>query len=152
MDDSYESKGFANTVALMLSSQLVFAAEHTVQMKNVGADGTMVFEPAVLNVAVGDTVHFEPTDMAHNSESVTNLIPEGSAGWKGAMNQKVSFTVDKEGVYVYKCTPHTIMGMVGVVVAGSPTNLEEIKTQSASLSATFVMNKDRLTNYLNQVK
>ena len=74
-------KIFTATAALMLSSQLVFAAEHTVQMKNVGADGTMVFEPAVLNVAVGDTVHFEPTDMAHNAESVNNLIPEGSAGW-----------------------------------------------------------------------
>lgn len=145
-------KAFAVAAALMASSQFVLAAEHTVQMKNSGADGSMVFEPSVLNVEVGDTVHFEPTDMAHNSESIADLIPAGSAGWKGSMNKKVSFTVDKEGVYVYKCRPHTVMGMVGIVVAGKPANLDEVKTNAAALSSTFIMNKDRLTNYLNQVK
>jgi len=144
-------KAFAITAALFLSSQVAVAAEHTVQMKNVGADGTMVFEPAVVKAAVGDTVHFVPTDMAHNSESVPGLIPEGAAGWKGEMNQKISVTLDKEGVYVYKCAPHTVMAMVGVVVADNPTNLDDVKANSASLSATFAMNKDRLDKYLGQL-
>ena len=78
-------KLFAAT--LLLASSLTWAAEHTVKMKNAGADGSMVFEPAVLNVAVGDTVHFEPTDPAHNSESVAGLIPAGAASWKGGMSQ-----------------------------------------------------------------
>lgn len=139
-------------LALACMASSVWAAEHTVEMKNVGAEGTMVFEPAVLKVAVGDTVHFMPTDMGHNSESVAGLVPDDSAGWKGGMNQKVSVTLDKEGVYVYQCMPHAIMAMVGVVVAGEPTNLDEVKANAASLSGRFVMNKERLSGYLEQVK
>lgn len=144
-----------NVVAGMMMACLAstaWAAEHTVEMKNVGAEGTMVFEPAVLNVAVGDTVHFMPTDMGHNSESVDGLLPDGAAGWKGGMNQKVSVTLDKEGVYVYQCMPHAIMAMVGVVVAGKPVNLEEIQANASSLTGRFVMNKVRLSGYLAQVK
>ncbi len=140
------------TLGLTLFASIAIAAEHTVEMKNFGADGPMVFEPGVINVAVGDTVHFVPTDMAHNSESVAGLTPEGSVAWKGDMNQKVSITLDKEGVYVYQCLPHLVLAMVGVIVAGEPTNLEEIKGKSASLTAKFATNKDRLDKYLSQVK
>ncbi|MCV6610378.1 MAG: pseudoazurin [Amphritea sp.] len=139
-------------IAIACMASTVWAAEHTVEMKNMGAEGTMVFEPAVLKVAVGDTVHFMPTDMGHNSESVAGLVPAGSAGWKGGMNQKVSVTLDKEGVYVYQCMPHAIMAMVGVVVAGEPTNLDDVKANAASLNGRFVMNKERLNGYLEQAK
>ncbi|MCH2157424.1 MULTISPECIES: pseudoazurin [unclassified Oleiphilus] len=121
-------------------------------MKNVGADGPMVFTPAVLHVAVGDTVHFLPSDPAHNSESVAGLIPEGATPWKGDMNKKVSVTIDKEGVYVYQCLPHSVLAMVGVIVAGKPTNLDAVKTNASSLTSKFVVNKDRLDKYLAQVK
>ena len=69
---------------ILFASSTIFAEEHTVEMKNSGTDGMMVFEPSVLKAAVGDTVHFVPTDMAHNSESVPGLTPEGSATWKGS--------------------------------------------------------------------
>ena len=129
-------------------SSVAFAAEYEVAMKNYGADGMMVFEPAVLKVNVGDTVHFIPTDPAHNSESVEGLIPEGAVTWKGAMNHKVSVTLDKEGVYVYQCLPHAPLAMVGVIVAGEATNLEQIKAKAAEYSARFATNKDRLDKYL----
>ena len=144
-------KFFIFTSLIFCASQL-FAAEHTVQMKNSGNGGIMVFEPAVLNVAVGDTVTFLPTDAAHNSQSVEGLIPAGATSWNGTLSQKVTVTIDKEGVYVYKCLPHAIMAMVGVIVAGEPTNLEEIKANVAALSSTFVTNKDRLDGYLAQIK
>lgn len=139
-------------VAAVLSSPS-FAAEHTVEMKNVGADGSiMVFEPAVLKVAVGDTVHFVPTDPSHNSESVSGLTPEGAATWKGPLNSKVSVTLDKEGVYVYQCLPHIALAMIGVVVAGEPTNLDQIKENSGELSSRIFANKERLDNYLAEVQ
>ncbi|MEM7026775.1 MAG: pseudoazurin [Pseudomonadota bacterium] len=125
---------------------------HTVEMKNEGADGTMLFEPAVLNVAVGDTVEFVPTDQFHNSESIAGLIPDGATPWKGEMNQKVTATIDKEGVYVYQCLPHAAMAMVGVIVAGEPANLDAIKTGASTMSGTFMMNNDRLDKYLSQVE
>ena len=97
----------------------------------------MVFEPAVIKVAVGDTVNFVLVDMAHNSESVEGLTPEGSVTWKGKDNQNVSVTLDKEGVYVYQCKPHIMLGMVGVIVAGEPVNLEAIKSASKSSAASL---------------
>ena len=136
-----------------VSASTAFAAEHTVAMKNVGADGgIMVFEPAVLRVNVGDTVHFVPTDPAHNSESVSGLTPAGSVTWKGTMNEKISVTLDKEGVYVYQCTPHLPLAMVGVIVAGEPTNLEQIQANADSLSKKFGMNQDRLDQYLSSLE
>ena len=40
--------------------------EHTVKMLNDGEGGQMIFEPAVLKVSVGDTIHFKSVDAAHN--------------------------------------------------------------------------------------
>lgn len=145
-------------IKILLALSLLFAlgpvgaAEHTVEMKNMGADGPMVFEPAVIKVAVGDTVKFVLVDQLHNSESVEGLTPEGSVTWQGEMNQDISVTLDKEGVYVYQCTPHVMLGMVGVIVAGAPVNLEAIKNDSKTLSEMFVMNKDRLDKYLAQIE
>ena len=51
--------------------QLSEGSEHIVQMLNSGDGGQMIFEPAVLKVSLGDTVHFKATDMAHNSASVS---------------------------------------------------------------------------------
>lgn len=140
------------TLSLLFALGLVRAAEYTVEMKNMGADGPMVFEPAVIKVAVGDTVKFVLVDQLHNSESVKGLTPEGSVTWQGEMNQDISVTLDKEGVYVYQCTPHVMLGMVGVIVAGAPVNLEAIKSDSKTLSEMFVMNKDRLDKYLAQIE
>ena len=70
----------------------------------------------------------------------------------GALGKAVTVTLDKEGVYVYLCTPHQTMAMIGVLVAGKPTNLGAIKAQSKMLSSRFMMNKNRLDNYLVQVK
>ena len=139
-------------LSLLFALGLAGAAEHTVEMKNMGAEGPMVFEPAVIKVAVGDTVNFVLIDQLHNSESVEGLTPEGSVTWKGGMNQNISVTLDKEGVYVYQCTPHVMLGMVGVIVAGEPVNLEAIKSDSKTLSGMFVMNKDRLDKYLAQIE
>ena len=141
-------------IVLVLStlSVLSIAAEHTVQMKSSGVDGMMVFEPGFLKVAVGDTVHFEPTDVGHNSESVAGLIPAGATPWKGDFGKKISVKIDKNGVYVYECLPHSMLAMVGVIVAGNPTNLADIKKNVTPLNAKFAMNKERLNMYLAKVK
>ena len=75
-------------VVATLASFTASAAEHTVQMKNQGTNGIMVFEPAVLKVAVGDTVTFEPSDMGHNSQSNPSMSPAGASGRTGGINQR----------------------------------------------------------------
>ena len=144
-------KNIVLAISLFLLTVPAFAAEHTVKMLNNGAGGMMIFEPAVLKVAVGDTVKFVATDMAHNSASVPGMIPAGAKPWMGRMSQDISVTFDKEGVYVYECTPHKMMAMVGVIKVGNATNLDAIKQQSANVKSAFVMNQDRLDKYLAEM-
>lgn len=126
------------------------AAEHRVKMLNQGEDGTMVFEPGFLKVAPGDTVTFVPEDPAHNTNAV--LTPEGGTDWKGAIDEEITVTLNKEGVFVYQCDPHLSLGMVGVIQVGEATNLRKAKDKAASLKENMATNKDRLDQYLKQVK
>jgi len=139
-------------VTLSLLSSSVLAAEHVVEMKNNGADGIMVFEPAFLSVDVGDTVRFVATDPGHNSQSVQGLVPAGTSGWNGAINEEFSVTLSDEGVYVYQCAPHVALAMVGVIVAGDPVNIDDIRANSDALKGRLMMNQDRLSKYLDKVK
>jgi len=126
-------------------------SEHTVKMLNSGPGGTMVFDPPVIKVSVGDTIHFKSVDLSHNSASMAGMIPEGASSWAGMLSQDISVTLEKEGVYVYQCDPHVMMAMVGVIQAGEATNLESIKAAVATKKSTFIMNADRLDNYLSQL-
>lgn len=130
-------------------SSIAFSAEHEIKMLNFGSEGGMVFEPGFLKVNVGDKVNFVANDVSHNSESVEGLIPSGATGWKGDLNENVSVVIDKEGVYVYQCTPHIILGMVGVIQAGDPINKDEVMANISKI--TIAVNAERLTNYLAQV-
>jgi pseudoazurin len=136
---------------IALSPLSIISADYTVKMLNNGKEGLMVFEPAVLSIQQGDTVLFEATDVSHNSASIPGMIPQGAMPWTGAMNQDIKVTFDKEGVYVYQCTPHSMMAMVGVIKVGSPNNMEIIKGKAEDQKKVFVMNKERLTNYLLEI-
>ena len=104
------------------------AADYEVHMLNKGKDGAMVFEPASLKIAKGDTVTFVPTDKSHNAETVKDLIPDGAAPFKGKMNEAIKVTFDTSGAYAIKCAPHVGMGMIAlVVVDDAPANIEAIK-------------------------
>ena len=136
---------------IALSPLSIISADYTVKMLNNGKEGLMVFEPAILSIEQGDTVLFEATDVSHNSASIPGMIPQGAMPWTGAMNQDIKVTFDKEGVYVYQCTPHSMMAMVGVIKVGVPKNLEIIKGKAEDQKKAFVMNKERLTNYLQEI-
>ena len=131
--------------------ELSEGSEHVVKMLNSGDGGQMIFEPAVIKVSAGDTIHFKATDMSHNSASVQGMVPNGASAWAGSMNQDISVTLDTEGVYVYQCDPHAMMAMIGVIQVGDAVNMNEIKQASENYRATFVMNADRIDNYLNQL-
>lgn len=100
------------------------AAEHEVKMLNKGEKGAMVFEPDFLKVELGDTVKFLAVDKGHDAQSIKGMLPEGAAEFKGKINEEITVTIDKEGVYGVKCAPHYAMGMVMLIVAGEPVNAE----------------------------
>lgn len=104
---------------LALSSAAVCAETFEVRMLNVGDDGErMVFEPAALRVAPGDTVKFLATDRGHNAETVETMVPEGAEGFSGRINEEIEVTFDTEGVYGVMCRPHYAMGMVMTIAVG----------------------------------
>jgi pseudoazurin len=106
------------------------AKDVQVKMLNKGAHGAMVFEPALVKVAPGDTVTFVATDKGHNAEIISTMMPAGAVPFKGKMNQNITIKFTKPGVYGYKCLPHYGMGMVGAVVVGSPANVAQAKAVS----------------------
>ena len=115
------------------------AAEHEIQMLNKGDKGSMVFQPAFVHVAPGDTVKFVPTDKSHNAETIKGMNPDGAADFKGKPNDEITVAFDKEGVYGIKCAPHYGMGMVALIVVGQPVNLEQAKSvkQAGKVKTVF---------------
>ena len=104
------------------------AADFEVTMLNKGESGVMVYEPAFVQAAPGDTIHFVATDKSHNVESIKGMLPEGVEPFKGKLNENYDLTVTTEGVYGVKCTPHYALGMVMLVAVGDPaSNLEAAK-------------------------
>jgi len=152
-------KNILLAISVFLLSIPAFAAEHEVKMLNNGAGGMMIFEPAVLKVSVGDTVNFVATDMAHNSASV--FTPPGATVWNGAMSKDISITINEPGVYIYECTPHAMMAMVGVIQASDDLNFEmsldstyvQLAHEFAkTYQQKFVMNNQRLDAYIHELE
>jgi pseudoazurin len=113
-------------VAMAMAGGAV-AAEVEVKMLNKGAEGLMVFEPALIKVAPGDTVKFVATDKSHNAETIKGMLPDGGTTFAGKMNEDVAVKFDQAGIYGVKCAPHYAMGMVAMVVVGTPANEEQAK-------------------------
>ena len=103
------------------------AAQVEVKMLNKGTEGLMVFEPALVKVAPGDTVKFVSTDKGHNAESIKGMFPADAAPFVGKNGEDVAVTFDKPGAYGVKCLPHYGMGMVALIVVGTPGNLAEAR-------------------------
>jgi len=135
-------------ILLLLMSNLN-AAEYQIKMLNQGKEGIMVFEPSSLKVIVGDTVKFISSDSGHNVMSY--LVPKGGKGWQSTAGKGISVTLNKEGVYIYRCEPHTVMAMVGVIQVGKVTNKDAAMQAAKKLASQFSMNKERLSNYLAQL-
>ena len=117
----------ATAAILMTTAGGALAAEVEVKMLNKGSEGAMVFEPALVKVAPGDTVKFVATDKGHNAETIKGMLPADATPFLGKNGEDVAVTFDKPGIYGVKCLPHYGMGMVAMVVVGTPTNLEEAK-------------------------
>ena len=131
--------------------ELSEGSEHIVKMLNSGDGGNMIFEPAVIKVSKGDTIYFKAVDMAHNSATMNNMIPEGAKEWSSELNKDFSIALDTEGVYVYQCDPHAMMAMIGVIQVGEAVNLDEVKAEAIKQKSMFVMNGNRIDEYLSQL-
>tara|TARA_B100000674_G_scaffold354189_1_gene297135 strand:- start:150 stop:575 length:426 start_codon:yes stop_codon:yes gene_type:complete len=95
----------------------------------------------VAHIEVGDTIEWLPKNEGHNVEFLkgpnNNALPK-----KSELNAFYSVTFDLPGLYVYQCTPHGNMGMLGLVVVGNDFhNLEDIEEMQLSWVAKSVLQR-----------
>ncbi|MBS9719586.1 pseudoazurin [Tianweitania sp. BSSL-BM11] len=113
-------------VLLCSLSSLAWADTHEVKMLNRGPNGPMDYDPAYLVVKPGDTVKFLPTVKGHNVATIDGFIPEGAEPFLSKINQEFEVTLEEEGTYGVKCSPHFDMGMVMLIQVGE-RKAEEVK-------------------------
>jgi len=92
--------------------------------------GRNVFTPAVVWLEPGGTVTWEIETGSHSATAYhpdnggkPARVPGGTDAFdSGVQSDGATFehTFETEGVYNYYCTPHESLGMVGLVVVGSP--------------------------------
>jgi len=114
--------------ASVLLSSAVMAENHVITAE------VTAFKPMVIKIAPGDTVSWENMNGHITSTTFTDnggehhYIPEGSQGWESQMGENFQTPpLTVEGIYLYKCTPHWGAGMGGVIIVGTPTNLDDIE-------------------------
>ena len=96
-----------------------------IEMLNKRGKEKMLYGQDVVKIDVGQTITWTPDSKGHNVQFVS--VPDGVEKVKSKLSKEFSYTFEQEGVYLYVCTPHASMGMIGVVVVGdSDINLDEV--------------------------
>jgi pseudoazurin len=131
----------ALVLGLLQTGSPASAADYTVRMLNQGKDGMMQFEPQLLKVVPGDTVHFTATDQGHNVQSLDGMIPPGAEPFRSDIGQNLAVKFSVPGVYGYRCIPHGALGMVGLIVVGQPANEAAAKGAAMGGAAGRVFTK-----------
>ena len=96
-----------------------------IEMLNKRGKEKMLYGQDVVKIEVGQTITWTPDSKGHNVQFVS--VPEGVEKVKSKLSKEFSYTFEQEGVYLYVCTPHASMGMIGMVIVGeSDVNLDEV--------------------------
>ncbi len=137
------------TFVILLASMNSYAKIYEVQMLNRNGKDSMTFRPAFLKIKPGDVVKFLPKDPGHTSRSI--LVPNGEASWSGEVNQEIQISLKSEGVYIYECANHGVMGMIGFIQVGEAKNLPEVESFVKILKSKNILTKNRLDDLMLKV-
>ena len=104
----------------------VLAATHEIEMLNKLGKERMLFSKKVITIDLNDEVTWKSVDKGHNVEFIG--MPDGVVKYKSKISKDAVYKFSKAGIYLYQCTPHKAMGMIGIVIVGNDkSNLEKIK-------------------------
>ncbi len=124
-----------------------YSAERIVEMLNKREDGQkMVYSQDIVNIDINDTVKWMPTSKGHNVHFVS--VPGSlEIPKKSKVNKEYSYTFNQPGIYLYQCTPHRSMGMIGLVIVGEDiSNINEIAS-----SKVVGMSKKKLAKLIESI-
>ena len=107
--------------AVVFVSSMAYSADMSIDMLNKLGKEKMVYSVDVAEIDAGDTITWLPATKGHNVQFIA-----GPDGWdlpkKSKNNKEVAITFDTPGIYLYQCTPHASMGMIGLVIVGGDTS------------------------------
>lgn len=109
---------FLLALAMIMSVSTASAETYEVRMLSRGASGPMVYEPAMLALAPGDSVRFIAAQRGHNAASIPEMLPAGAKPFIGKIDEEITIRLDAPGIYGIKCSPHYAMGMVMLITVG----------------------------------
>ena len=95
----------------------------------------------VVRIDIGDTIEWLPTNKGHNVEFL--IGPKmSSLPVKSKIDERHSVVFAIPGVYLYGCTPHANMGMLGLIIVGNDFhNIEKLKEIDLPRVATSVLKR-----------
>ena len=107
-------------------SKFAFAENLTIDMLNKLGKDRMVYSEKVISIKLNDEITWKSVDKGHNVEFIG--MPKGASKYKSKISKDAKYKFSVPGVYLYQCTPHKAMGMIGLVVVGNDkSNLDKIK-------------------------
>lgn len=128
-------KSLIGAVIAASISTAVMAENHTVTA------AVTAFKPMVIKIAPGDTVSWENMN-GHITHTIDEYLPAGATGWNSPMGENFQTPpLTVEGAYFYKCDPHWGTGMGGVIIVGTPTNLDDVAAKKPKGAAKRLYKK-----------
>ena len=113
-------------IFILFYSSMSYGKTIEIDMLNKLGKEKMVYSIKVAKIDLNDKIIWKHISKGHNVEFIG--MPKGVKKFKTKINKKAEYEFKKPGIYLYQCTPHKAMGMIGIVVVGEDkSNLEKIK-------------------------
>ena len=106
-------------IFLLTFSSFAHAKTVEIEMLNKLGKEKMLYSVKLAEVDVNDKIIWKSTTKGHNVEFV--VMPKGVKKFKSKINKDATYEFKVPGIYLYQCTPHKAMGMIGIVVVGDLT-------------------------------
>ena len=114
------------SIFLLTFSSFAYAKTVEIEMLNKLGKERMLYSVKLAEVDVNDKIIWKSTTKGHNVEFV--VMPKGVKKFKSKINKDATYEFKVPGIYLYQCTPHKAMGMIGIVVVGNDkSNLDAVK-------------------------
>ena len=137
------------TLLFALFSANAFSADVTIEMlnKNKETKKRMVYSQELVKIDAGQSIEWVPTAKGHNVEMLAG--PDGyELPKKTKLNDPVNIKFTVPGIYLYQCSPHAAMGMIGIIVVGGDTsNMDSI----SSVKVTGSKSKKKVKKLLGEI-
>ena len=146
-----EIKGFKMFKYLFLIISFIsisfysFAETIEIDMVNKLGKEKMVYSIKIAKVDIGDTIIWKSVDKGHNVEF--KEMPEGVKKFKSKLSKDAEYKFEIPGIYLYVCTPHKSMGMIGLVVVGGDTSNKDDVANTKMIGR----GKKKMASFLEQI-